>query len=54
LKRLSCSASFIAASSPEGDSLTERAVSNDPALSVLHLLRLSGQAVLDLLADDFC
>ena len=33
---------------------TERAVADDLALSVLHLLGLSGQAVLDLLTDDFC
>ena len=33
---------------------TEGAVANDLALGVLHLLGLSGQAVLDLLTDDFC
>jgi len=33
---------------------TERAVADNLALSVLHLLRLSGKAVLDLLADNFC
>jgi hypothetical protein len=32
----------------------ERAVADDLALGVLHLLSLSGQAVLDLLTDDFC
>jgi hypothetical protein len=45
---------LIAASSPEGDSLIERAVSDDLALGVLHLLGLSGQAVLDLLTDYLC
>ena len=33
---------------------TERTVADDLALGVLHLLGLSGQAVLDLLTDDFC
>jgi hypothetical protein len=33
---------------------TERAVSDDLALSVLHLFGLSGQAVLDLLTDYLC
>ena len=30
------------------------AVSNDLALGVLHIASLAGQAILDLLADDFC
>ena len=33
---------------------SERAVADDLALGVLHFLGLSGQAVLDLLTDDFC
>jgi hypothetical protein len=33
---------------------TERAVADDLALGVLHFFGLSGEAVLDLLTDDFC
>ena len=33
---------------------TETTVANDLALSVLHFLGLSSEAVLDLLTDDFC
>ena len=33
---------------------TETTVADNLALSVLHFLGLSGEAVLDLLADDFC
>lgn len=33
---------------------TKGAIADNLALGVLHLLGLAGQAVLDLLADDFC